>query len=226
MKALCFIFIVFTCSPASAQQFVRVHDSAFVSVVKLPSKEPFDTAHAYKKVKADHLYIISEKDLYDIFGYNRAVSMQGFNFTDYHILGRLQCRQCEQYCEHDRGETNCHRNACNRVWTWVTRENEKAFIKVPAFTMPLPAESQPLRFKDTVIMNTQDSATWFTTGRGDCFARFQYELVADRYYPVLLLKEWNRWGGCRAGGTKPAKISFIMPGGIKHKVKHTILLDR
>ena len=56
------------------------------------------------------------------------------------------------------------------------------------------------------------------------FCQVQYAVFADKYYPSIVLKEWNYWGGCRAGGSKDYTISFKEPEGVLYKVKRTILM--
>ena len=64
-------------------------DSSIVKVIEdLPSQQTFDTAHGYKKVEQKYVYIISDNDTYNIFGYEAAVRYRDFNFADYHILGQ------------------------------------------------------------------------------------------------------------------------------------------
>ncbi|MBL7702009.1 MAG: hypothetical protein JNM14_07140 [Ferruginibacter sp.] len=220
-----FCLLLFS-STVPAQSFFFSADSAFVSTIELPSKQPFDTARAYLKVQSPYIYIISDKDLYDHFGYNAAMKFYQFNFNDYHILGRLQCRQCLLVCNHDRREKKCHRNACHKEWVWVKRDNKKAFTTVASYVMPWSkAEGFP-RYNDTLIDAPGDTSIWYTTGSGDCFARFEYAVVADKYQPALILKEWNYWGGCRAAGGKPAAVIFKEPAGILYKTKRTILMQR
>jgi hypothetical protein len=149
-----------------------------------------------------------------------------FNFADYHILGVLQCRQCLLVCNHNRGEDNCHRNACNKEWVWVKRDNKKAFTVIPSVTVPWYKREDLPMYDDTIITASKDTSKWYTTGRGDCFASFDYAIVADKYYPALILKEWNYRGGCRAGGSKPAAIAFKEPEGILYKMKRTILVEK
>jgi hypothetical protein len=51
----------------SAQSFLFPGDSAVVSDIELPAKQPFDTARPYLRIKSPYVYIISDKDLYDHF---------------------------------------------------------------------------------------------------------------------------------------------------------------
>ena len=151
---------------------------------------------------------MSDKDLYDHFGYAASMKFYQFNFTDFHILGTLQCSQCLTGCDHDKGKRNCHRNACIREWIWEKRENKKAFTVIPSFAIPGHPEKDLPRHHDTVTTTAPSTSRWYTTGHGDCLARFKYAIVADKYYPTLILKELNYWGGCRAGGSKPFTIVF------------------
>jgi hypothetical protein len=211
-------------STACAQSFSFPKDSSIVSTIDLPSRQPFDTAKSYHKISGPYYYIISIKDMYDLFTYDTYVKYYQFNFADYHILGELKCRQCMRVCRHDEGEKNCHRNACDREWIWVKRENKKAFTEISSYAIPW-YEKKSIIEGDTII-TASDTSRWHTTGHGDCFAKFKYAIVADKYHPSLILKEWNYWGGCRAGGSKPATIFFKEPEGILYKAKRTILMDR
>jgi hypothetical protein len=219
----CFLLLSGT---ASAQSFSFQKDSAVVSTVDLPSRQPFDTAKSYNKISGPYYYILSIKDMYDLFTYDTHVKYYQFNFADFHILGELKCRQCMMVCHHDEGERNCHRNACDKEWIWVKRENKKAFTEVFSYTTPWYERKDMRMYYDTIITTSADTSKWYTTGQGDCFARFEYAIVADKYHPALILKEWNYWGGCRAGGSKPATIVFKEPEGILYKMKRTILMDR
>ncbi len=220
-------WLLFLGSNASAQSLFFPVDSAVVSTVDLPSRQPFDSAKSYNKIKDASIYIISINDMYRLFDYDTYVSYYQFNFADFHILGELKCMQCLAVCHHEAGQKNCHRNACDREWVWVKRDNKKAFIELPSSTMPGHNGRNDLpRYNDTVITTKPDTARWYTTGHGDCFAHFRYAVLADKYHPALILKEWNYWGGCRAGGSKESTISFKEPAGILYKVKRTILVER
>lgn len=229
------LFILLLCGHiASGQAFFSGKDSSIVKIIDdLPASEPFDTAHAYRKVNRPYVYIISDKDIYDNFGWPIDVKYQEFNFSDYHILGTLECKQCMLYCHHDEGQTNCHRNRCNKEWLWVMRDNKKAFTDIPATVMPghigsgLPSNLRSF-WGDTIIKAAADTSMtkWYTTGHGDCMVHFTYGLFTDNYHPVLLLKEWNHWGGCRAGGSRDYSIFFKMPPAILYHTKNTILREK
>lgn len=232
MKIL-FAFLL-CCNAVCGQTLLFPKDSSLKKMIDdLPSREPFDTAQAYKRVAGLFVYLISDNDVYSLFGYKTGVKYSEFNFADYHIFGTYQCRQCLQNCHHDEGQTSCHRNRCNNVWIWLMRENKKAFTEIPSTTFPghvgalLPAGRESF-FGDTIIKSTTDTikTRWYTTGHGDCMAHFNYALLADKYHPVLLLKEWNFYGGCRAAGSKDYTISFTMPPGILHHTKNTILVKK
>lgn len=220
------------CCTSSAQDIFPLKDSSIVKTIDLPAAEPFDTSHSWHRVSGPYVYIVSDKDLYDHFDYETTMKFYKFNFADYHILGEQQCSQCKQYCHHDEGQTACHRNACNKEWVWVMRENKKAFTEVPVTTLP-GHEGHP-QFKDhrsfylddTLVKSVAGTsrADWYTTGHGDCHAWFTYSLVTDKYHPVLLLKERNYWGGCRAGGSVAYTLSFSMPAGVLYTLKNTILM--
>ena len=215
--------LLICCNSVSAQTLLFSKDSAIVKEIDLPSVEPFDTSRSYFRVNTPHVYIISDKDVYDLFGYDILMKYYQFNFADYHILGEQKCIQCAKYCRHNEGDTYCHRNRCNKTWKWVIRDNKKAFTEIPSHGEPWYKRDDLPRYRDTVITE-RDSSKWYTTGHGDCFAKFKYAVVADKYHPVLILKEWNYWGGCRAGGSKPATIVYKEPGGILQKTKRTILV--
>jgi len=185
-------------------------DSSVVKIIEdLPSQEPFDTSRTYHRVEKAYVYIIGTKDLYDIFGYEISTKFWEFNFADYHILGQQ----------------------INNQWIWQMRENQKAFTIIPSTTKfgyagTKVANGRTSFFEDTLMRAPKDSARWYTQGHGDCFARFEYAVVQDKYHPVVLLKEWNYWGGCRAGGSKAYTISFIMPSNIAQYSKNTILMKK
>ncbi|HSU28583.1 MAG TPA: hypothetical protein VLJ68_09400, partial [Chitinophagaceae bacterium] len=167
------------------------------------------------------------------FGYDIAMKYRELKFGNFHILGQFICKQCLQYCHHDEGITACHRNACNKEWVWVMRENSKAFAGLPLTSLPghifTDQSLQPHPFfGDTVMRATVDTgqSKWYTTGQGDCHAHFKYKIFKDNYHPVVLLKEWNYWGGCRAGGSFDYTLSFKMPQGILYTIKNRILMEK
>ena len=217
------------CCSVSAQ----ITDSSIVKPVDLPATEPFDSSRTWQRVSSPYIYIISDNDIYNYFGNMTSMKFREFNFGHYHILGEFKCRQCMQFCHHKEGQTKCHRNRCNKEWIWVMRENEKAFTEIPVSASPgytgiaMPAGRHSF-LRDTVIKAVSDTvkATWYTTGHGDCFAHFKYGLFADKYHPVLLLKEWNYWGGCRAGGSRDYTLSFSMYPGVLYTIKNTVLMDK
>ena len=200
---LCFLLLSFQ---------VAGQDSSVVKVIQdLPSQEPFDTSRSYRKVEQEYVYIIGTKDLYDIFGYEISTKYWSFNFADYHILGQQM----------------------DNKWVWQTRENKKAFVEIPSTTKfgyvgVKLANSRSGYFHDTLTQadNNIDSAELYTHGHGDCFARFTYSVMHDRYYSAIILVEKNYWGGCRAGGSKAYTISFTMPRNIIQYSKNTILMDK
>lgn len=213
-------------STTADAQFLTIKDSAFLYEIELPAQEPFDTAHKWKKAERPLVYIASEKDLYDVFGYAVASQHRGFDFTAKHILGQRLCRQCYRHCHHDQGQKECHRNACSYSWLWKVRENDKAFTAV-AFTSSPGHEydksiHQSKFWKDTLITSATETK-WYTIGHGDCHSTFSYKLFADKYYPVLLLKEWNYYGGCRAAGFTNITLHFTLPPGIQYHYKSTTL---
>lgn len=215
-----------------AQSFLPGKDSAFVRMIGgFPVSEPFDTSQQWKRVKGSYVYILSEKDLYEIFGIAITDPNRDVDFLHYHILGMRECRDC-LFCRHEEGRRDCHRNACSYRWVWRVRDNKKAFKEIPAITFPghvdavLP-DGRNSFFRDTLLPRKSDSTltAWYTIGRGDCHARFSYLLQQDRYYPVLLLKELNYYGGCRAGGFRNFTVSFARPDGLFHFVKRTLFME-
>ncbi|MBM3416522.1 MAG: hypothetical protein FJY20_08750 [Bacteroidetes bacterium] len=210
------------------------NDSAALKIMdRLPAAEPFDTAHRWKKAAGPYQYIIRQNDLYDYFGWRLYVLYMDFDFANYHILGIKQCRQCLEYCRHETGGSECHRNICREDWVWRMRDNKKAFTEIPSVTFPghaagsLPG-GQKYFLHDTVMVKEEDStlAAWYTHAGGDCCARFEYRLFRDNYYPAVLLKEWNYYGGCRAGGFWDFTIRFQKPPGTDYFIKRTILMDK
>lgn len=214
--------LLFIGGTASAQNPLSIIDSAFVKKVEgLPSREPFDTARPWEKMDQQYLYIISDKDIYDHFGYDISMKFYGFDFAHYHILGR-------RLCEYNQG-----RKLCDYVWIWSMRDNQKAFAEIPSTTInghvdaDIPGSRKSF-FGDTVITSKKDKnyTNWYTHGGGDCFATFTYHVMADKFYPILLLKENNYWGGCRAAGSWDFTVSFkTQPGKLEYS-KNTILVEK
>lgn len=206
-----FIACLFFCSTATAQINLALKDSSIVKTIDLPATEPFDTSHSWKRVVGPYVYIISDKDIYEHFSYETMMKFYQFNFADYHILGEKKN---------------------NNEWIWVMRENKKAFTEVPVTSLPghigYPSSKDQRLYDDTLVKSVGGTTTakWYTTGHGDCHAWFTYSLVKDKFHPVLLLKENNYWGGCRAGGWKPYTLSFSMPEGILYTFKNTILMEK
>jgi hypothetical protein len=133
------------------------------------------------------------------------------------------------YCQ---GIKPCHRNKCTQQWVWVMRLNSKAFTKVnrlPALSEHDFPENNNNRWQDTIIqpVTAADSGIvrWHTTGWGDCRGWFTYELYKDNFYPVVLLKEWSHYGGCRAGGYRRAVIKFQAIPGVLYYEKNRILVN-
>ena len=183
--------------------------------------------------KDSFIYIVSDNDLYDLFGYAAMIKYRDIDFTRYHLLGIYTCRPCFLYCRHDLYKNECHWNVHEAEWIWLLRENTKALDILPSVTdkghidTDIPHQREEWR-DDTVLSRKTlpGYAGWYTTGGGDCHARISYTLYADRYYPVYLLQEWNRYGGCRAAGFWAFTISFPEPGKQRHYIKRRILLDR
>lgn len=207
------IIFLLCCSSATAQISLPSTDSSIIKYLDLPSTQPFDTARDYYWPASTFIYISSTNDLYIYFGYDIYMKFYNakFNFEDNHILGEL---------------------GSDKKWVWMMRDNKKAFREIPVVTSmghtdPGLSRDHPHFFGDTVIRAVADTgiSKWYTTGHGDCHAHFDYRLFADNYHPVLLLKEWNYWGGCRAGGSWEYTLSFSLPKGILYKFKNRILMD-
>lgn len=212
MKML-LVFLLF-CSAASGQPLLFAKDSAAVKLIgDLPVSEPFDSASPHRKANTPFVYIMSDNDIYSSFGYKLSVKYREFDFSKYHILGMPECEGCHK-------------------WIWVMRENQKTFTEVSSTTFPghigatIP-EGRKSFFEDTVIHSVKDIlARWYTHGAGDCHARFEFTVTYDKYYPVLLLKEKNFWGGCRAGGFWDFTVSFKSSPGIQYYRKNIILMAK
>jgi len=214
-----FLFIILLTSPVSAQFLDIYKDSAVVETIALPKNEPFDTSRQYAHMEQEYVYICSNSDMYDIFGYSIASKYRDFDFSETHILGIRKCKDIKV------------NGACAYEWTWLVRDNKTAFTEIPISLTPghIGTDVPERGFvKDTVMysFNSNGNAKWFTNANGDCFASFNYHLYADKYHPVLLLREWNHWGGCRAGGYFDFTLSFDMPPGIKYKLKSITLSEK
>lgn len=222
------VFLLMVCT-ANAQPQISIKDSAFIKELELPRQQPFDTGRKHGYVKDSLIYLLSEMDVYNLFDYATGMQLYGFNFSDYHIVGRLACRQCLLFCNHEEGKTHCHRNRCNETWIWMMRSNKKAFRSIPFKAYPEHIEydfkgSRKSFIKDTLIIADADStARWYINSGGDCKASFEFILRADNYYPVITLTERNFWGGCRAGGRWRFTIAFKNLPGVVHYSKSIIL---
>ena len=108
----------------------------------------------------------------------------------------------------------------------MKRNNKKAFNLIPSVSLPGHGEQKHRIIYDTSVTVAGDTARWYTTGQGDCFATFDYAVVADKFFPALILKEYYYSGGCRAGGFKPATIIFKQPSGVLYKSKRTIFMEK
>lgn len=228
-----FLFLFFS-GTTYAQIFPPENDSAFVRYQEgLPAAEPFDTTQRWEKADGPYQYIVSNNDLYDLFGYNHYVRFQDFDFKKYHILGMKACKKCLLACRSAGMSYACHADRCNYSWVWMVRENDKAFSLIPSLTR----ESDKLdtlsfanrrNYRDTVLSGpgNEKRKLWYTSAGGDCHAKFSYAILQDKYYPVVLMKEWNYYGGCRAGGSWEYTIQFNQPDKNRQYVKRTILMDR
>ncbi len=218
---------------AGAQVPLFEKDSAAVERVSgLPGEEPFDTAHPYNRAGENYIYILSSNDVYHLFGYSTYTEFSRFDFSRYHITGIQVCMQCRRVCRHEEGLTTCHRNRCQQEWIWLKRENEKAFTGIPSLfkeghaDVALP-DGRQYFLRDTVIPKTPGSAmmAWYINAGGDCHARYEFDVLSDRYYPVVLLKEWNYYGGCRAGGFRDFTVTFTAPENKHYFIRRTVLMD-
>ncbi|MBL0271337.1 MAG: hypothetical protein IPP99_22290 [Chitinophagaceae bacterium] len=219
---------------AHAQIFPLENDSAFVRYQEgLPATEPFDTAQPWEKADGLYQYIVSSNDLYDLFGYNQYRHFEGFDFKKYHILGVQTCSKCQLVCRLTGQPLQCHADRCNYSWVWMVRENDRAFTLIPSLTLESDKHdtlSNAVRrnYRDTVLERPGEEKRkiWYTSAGGDCHAKFSYAVLQDKYFPVFLLKEWNFYGGCRAGGSWEFTIQFNQPDKSRQYVKRTILMDR
>lgn len=221
MKHICLLplFMLFIYTTSAQKISGPEADSAFIREVALPSISD-KKVRGWNAESGNYVYMFSYMDFYRLFDVDTFYyRYHDFDFSKYHILGLLACRQCLTVC--------CHRNAHEFEWVWTVRSNEKAFQQIPYTMMPFPQQKQ--LYGDTVVMpaSPADSGKvrWGTHGRGDCHARFRYELDADKYYPVTVLREYNYYGGCRAGGGKYSELKFsFVPGKTVYR-KKTILMD-
>lgn len=230
MKRICllplFLLFIYTASAQKLRWYGA--DSAFIRQVELPQISD-KKLRSWDAGPGDYVYMFSYMDFYRLFDVDTFYyRYHDFDFSNYHILGQTVCEQCMAVCRHGQGEKNCHRNRCQYSTMWTVRSNEKAFQKIPYTMTPFPQQKQ--LYGDTVVMpvSPADSGKvrWGTHGRGDCHARFRYELDADKYYPVTVLREYNYYGGCRAGGGKYSELKFsFIPGKTIYR-KKTILMDR
>lgn len=229
-----FLLLLFLTGTAHAQLFPPENDSAFVRYQEgLPATEPFDTAQRWEKADGPYQYIVSSNDLYDLFGYNSYREFSNFDFNKYHILGIKICSKCQLVCRKAGMPVGCHADRCNYKWIWMVRENDKAFTLIPSLTLESGKEdilSNSVRrnYRDTVLAKSgeENRRIWYTSAGGDCHAKFSYALLQDKYFPVILMKEWNYYGGCRAGGSWEFMIQFSQPEKNRHYVKRTIMMDR
>lgn len=201
-------------------------DSAFIRFIDLPASEPFDTSELSQRVKSSHIYLASRRDVYTVFGYAMSTKFYGFDFDNTHILGKQECRDCRLTCKHEQGEVNCHRNRCTYSWKWSVRDNRKAFTEIPFTTVSGHAGPGITKhvYGDSVMNHPTDSGIhrWYTMTSADRFARFHFNLYSDNYYPVVVLKEFIRYGGSRASGSWDNTILFRKPDRVSQFTKHTI----
>src|SRR5258705_2456355 len=74
------------CTAAPAQITSAVPDSSIIKIIDLPAREPFDTARSWHRVINPIVYLISDKDIYDHFGYEISTKFGEFDFANYPIL--------------------------------------------------------------------------------------------------------------------------------------------
>lgn len=231
------ILLIFLClfGTVHAQIFQMENDSAFVRFQEgLPAMEPFDTANRWEKADGPYQYIVSSGDLYDLFGYGVYSRFQDFDFKKYHILGVQACSKCQLTCRLAGMQPGCHADRCNSSWVWMIRDNDRAFRLIPSLTMETEKSdtlsmSSRRNYRDTVMERSsagKNRKYWYTSAGGDCHAKFSYALLQDKYFPVILMKEWNYYGGCRAGGSWEYTIQFNQPEKNRLYVKRTILMER
>jgi|GEM_PF-1325614 hypothetical protein len=228
--------LIFFClsGTVQAQIFPIDNDSAFVRFQEgLPAMEPFDTAQRWEKADGPYQYIVSSDDLYDLFGYEVFSRFRDFDFKKYHILGLQTCSKCQLTCRLAGMQPGCHADRCCTSWVWMIRENDRAFSLIPSLTMETDKTdtltiSARRNYRDTVLglPGEKNRKYWYTSAGGDCHAKFSYALLQDKYFPVILMKEWNYYGGCRAGGYWEYTIQFNQPEKNRHYVKRTILMER
>ncbi|MEZ5034589.1 MAG: hypothetical protein R2796_06345 [Chitinophagaceae bacterium] len=222
------IFCLLLSQLSFSQLFNVPKDSAFVSYVE---DLPATIAKLSPKEKNSYIYLASVNDVYNYFGYELYMKFQKFDFNRFHILGSQKCKQCLAVCHHASVNKNCHRNVCQFEWVWLKRLNEKAFTII-AEQQVIPVSDKlkkaiQFNYNDTIISNAGNStkAIWVTHSGGDCHARFKHAIVKDNFYPIILLKEWNYYGGCRAGGQWDFAIEFSLPEGHYEYAKMEFLVD-
>ena len=197
---LCCIFLVLNNLWSIAQN----QDDFLVNLIShLPVQQPFNPTHLNSTIKLPYIYILGENDLYDLFGYEVSSKFRKFDFKVYHILG---IPTGDNY----------------QNWRWLMRENQKVFEEIPATTI---LDVQHSYIKDTMISSSIDSLSkWYTTSFGDCHATFEYQVFLDNLYPVLLLKEKDHYGGCRAMRIRKNVIIFKTIPKDLWRIKKTIFL--
>lgn len=61
---------------------------------------------------------------------------------------------------------------------------------------------------------------------GDCHAWFEDEIIVDRVRGFVKWKEYNHWGGCRAGGYWKRWITVPKPDFEAKFIAEEIIVDR
>lgn len=229
-----FLLLLFLTGTAHAQLFPPENDSAFVRYQEgLPAAEPFDTAQRWEKADGPYQFIVTNNDLYDLFGYDDYARFRDFDFKKYHILGVKACKKCLLVCRTAGMHPGCHSDSCMYSWVWMVRENDKAFSLIPSLAMESDkldtlSKANRRNYRDTVLSagGNEDRKFWYTSAGGDCHAKFSYALLQDKYYPVILMKEWNYYGGCRAGGSWEFTIQFNQRDKNRLYIKRTVLMEK
>ncbi|MCX6318082.1 MAG: hypothetical protein NTW29_12375 [Bacteroidetes bacterium] len=235
MRTILFLSLLILSLATAAQNHLYSRDSSVIRKVVLPADPIIKETANGPLSKADYIYLLSDHDVYNLFGYDSMKQFRNVDFSALHILGIRQCKQCLRVCNHDNGHKACHRNVCMKEWSWYMRRNQSAFAAIPVISPTAPTriggdDMHEYHLRDTIIQPTPGdkagTARWQTSGMGDCHGSFSYELLQDRFHPVLLLKESSYYGGCRAAGGIHVSVVFKPVAGIQYYLKNTVLVER
>jgi hypothetical protein len=235
MRTFLFLSLLVLSISGSAQNHLYTTDSSVIREVALPASPIMKETSNGPLATADYIYLLSDHDIYNLFGYDSMKQYRDFNFTDFHILGIRQCKQCNRICKHYNGSKACHRNVCMKEWVWFMRRNNTAFQAVPVISPSTPArigapDEHAYHLRDTILSPASGDrlghARWQTSAMGDCHGSFTYDLWKDQFHPVLLLIESSHYGGCRAAGSINVSVVFYPLPGIKYYLKNTVLVGR